>query len=220
MKDSVRNAFFDFSVRFEGSVPFLYLDILCLVTVGVGNLVDPVAAALDVPFVIGDRPATRDEVARDWHAVKDRPDLAKMGHRAFEKLTTIRLTEEGTRSLVNRKLAQFELQLIQRFPAFHEWCADAQLALLSMSWAAGPAFKAPRFEAHAKALNFDGCAEECRFQDEHNPGLRPRNDANQRMFRNAARVMRGSLNPSELYFPVSVLEPVTVEGNSSEIPNG
>ena len=51
MKQSVRDAFVDFTAALEGVVPWMYLDVKGLVTVAIGNLIDPVAAALSLPFV-------------------------------------------------------------------------------------------------------------------------------------------------------------------------
>ena len=47
---AVQSSFPAFSGRFEGRVPYMYLDVLGLVTVGVGNLVDPVETAQALPF--------------------------------------------------------------------------------------------------------------------------------------------------------------------------
>ena len=211
MKDAVRAAWLDFSIRFEGYVPWLYLDVLGLVTIGVGNLVDPLALALELPFVHRDgSPASREEVWSAWFAVKNRQDLAKRGHLAFEALTHVRMTREGVEKLVLGKLVQNELVLVQRWPGWHEWPADAQLGALSMAWAAGPKFYAPKFTAAAAAKDFLTCAKECRFQDANNPGLRPRNDANQVCFQNAARVLMAGLDPYVLRYPTVVLEPVEV----------
>ena len=51
MYDDVRAAFLSFTTRLEGRVPYMYLDIKGLVTIGVGNLIDPVDLALQVTFL-------------------------------------------------------------------------------------------------------------------------------------------------------------------------
>jgi len=40
MRQSVKDIFFDFSAGHEGFTPFMYCDILNLVTTGIGNLID------------------------------------------------------------------------------------------------------------------------------------------------------------------------------------
>jgi hypothetical protein len=156
---SVHDAFRDFTARIEGILAFLYLDVKCLVTVAIGNLVDPIGAALSLPFVRPDgTPASRVEIAAAWHAVKARTDLARMGGAAFASVTTIRLTPDGINAMVWQRMASNESFLVKRFPAFDTWPADAQLALHSIAWAAGPGWAAPHFDAAARALDFATCA--------------------------------------------------------------
>src|SRR6478735_8862 len=101
MWQSVIDAFTDFSVKFEGKVPHLYLDIKNLVTTGVGNLVDPVGAALSLPWVMPDGSrASAAEITAQWHALKARPDLSKLHYRYAAPITTMRLTEDGIAQLV------------------------------------------------------------------------------------------------------------------------
>src|SRR5690606_6058570 len=55
----------------EGRVDCMYLDVKGLVTVGVGNLVDPVHLAERLPFRRPDGSlATREEIRAAWHTVK------------------------------------------------------------------------------------------------------------------------------------------------------
>src|SRR5580704_1499007 len=51
MYSSVRDIFPNFSKQFEGRVGWMYLDVKGLVTIGVGNLIDPLPAAVGLPFV-------------------------------------------------------------------------------------------------------------------------------------------------------------------------
>ena len=58
MRGAVRAAVLEFTARFEGSLPFMYLDfhhkgdgtLDPLVTTGRGNLIDPLGAALRLPW--------------------------------------------------------------------------------------------------------------------------------------------------------------------------
>ena len=61
IRPSVRAIFWPFTDPLEGVVSTMYLDAIGLVTVARGDLIDPVDAALDLPFVYGDgTPATRE----------------------------------------------------------------------------------------------------------------------------------------------------------------
>lgn len=217
MRNSVRNAFVDFSAKFEGVVPHMYLDIRGLVTTAIGNLVDPVDYAIVLPFMLPNGNfALPEEIRAEWLAVKAKQEWATMGGHAFARITSLRLTDDGIKTLVYRKLDEMAHKLSRRFPEFEAWPSDSQLGLLSMAWAAGPAFAAPLFEAACKEQDFATAAGQCRFNDTHNPGLRPRNDANEKLFKNAANVIAAGLNLEELYYPVTVLAPVIVKAGEDD----
>ncbi len=203
MKDTVRAAFVRFTAPLEGVVPHLYQDVKGLVTVAIGNLVDPIQYALTLPFVhrTSGRPATRDEIAREWLRVKNDKSLARLGHRAARHATELVLTEEGVNLVVSRKLSQVDHHIAARFPFWEEVPADAQLGVISMAWAAGPAFRFPLFEAALRSRHYVMCARECGLKEDGNPGVAPRNRHNRTLFRNAARVVADGLDPTALYWP-------------------
>ncbi|MCL2726676.1 MAG: hypothetical protein FWD69_19830 [Polyangiaceae bacterium] len=213
MRTSVANAFVPFTVPLEWVVPWMYLDIKGLVTVGIGNLIDGMSGnderdlvpALVLPFVRSDgSPATSTEIASAWRAVKSHKELAKQGYKAAEKFTSIRLTDDGIRQVVLGKLAQNDKALSARYTDWASWPADAQLGVLSMAWAMGPAFKFPRFDAAVRSLDFIGAASECTINESGNPGVKPRNVRNRVLFRNAARVISERLDPDTLYWPTDL----------------
>ncbi len=198
MRQAVRDAFMQFSTRFESCLPYPYLDIKELVTVGVGNLIDPIETAIGLPFVKADWSlASRDEIAVGWRAVKARTDLAPRGGTAFREISGLMLTPEGIRHLVFTKLEANEERLVERFPFFPDFCADAQMGIFSVAWACGAAFHFPKFEAAILAQDWPTCAVESHMDDSHNSGLRPRNVATRTLFWNAA--MRR--DPDVLWYP-------------------
>lgn len=197
-----------FTGLFEGVVPWMYNDVKGLVTVGIGNLVDPIQFALPLPFMRPDgSPASRDEIAAEWLRVKNDPDAARLGHLSTKAITRLRLTGEGVADLAARKLAQNERHLIGRFPAFEAWPADAQLATLSMAWACGPAFRFPLLEAALRKQDWHLASVECHIDDRGNPGVTPRNHANRACYRNAGLAE----DPDVLYWPRDLAaEPDTI----------
>lgn len=227
MRVTVADIFPTWSGDFEGVVPWMYVDVLNLVTVAIGNLVDPVELALDLPFLTAAGiPATRAEIRAAWQAVKNtpvidvpavdargkrlldaegRPAFKKMhsgahyGHRSVEGLTSLRLTAEGVATVVGRKMRQNDAALIKRFPDFEEWPGVAQLATHSMSWACGAGFKFPKLEAALLERDFETAAKECHMREDGNPGLVPRNIANKILYRNAAKVQAWHLDPDALF---------------------
>ena len=185
MRTSVSDIFPSFSETFEGRLYFMYLDITRLVTTGIGNLIDPLTReVINLPWfpkTDTDRSASEDEIRTEWEFVKTDPDgLSQHGGAAFRGVTNLRLSKEAVDDLVTRKATGMEtfLKNRQEFSAFDDWPADAQLGLLSMAWAMGPAFRFPNFQAACASQDFRRAADECHMDDTANPGLRPRNAAN------------------------------------------
>lgn len=201
MRAAVRAGFVGFSTPLEGLCDWLYCDVKGLVTTAIGNLVDPIQFALPLPFMNGGLPATIDEIAEEWRAVKGRPDLAHLGGGAYRGMTKLRLSAAGIDQVVSRKLVQNDVYLRARFTGYEEWPADAQLGILSMAWACGPAFRFPMFEAAVRAGDFVLASQECKMNEAGNPGLVPRNAANRQLFMNAARVIELGLDHERLWYP-------------------
>lgn len=210
---SVQTQFRRFNEPFEGVVAHMYLDIKGLVTVGVGNLIDPVDCATPLPFrfknkptiVTPGEPASKAQIAAEWHRLKNNRPLAQAGHCACEPVTSLELDEHTLNSLIEQRLADNE-NWLRRQPAFQQfdlWPADAQLGLLSMAWALGPAgaLKFHKFCASCEKLDFVAAASQCRMNEAGNPGVIPRNRANTALFSNAAVVLTGGLEASTLYYP-------------------
>ena len=198
MKPSVMGAFLEVSSKLEGVVPWMYLDVLGLVTTGIGNLIDPLPESL--PFTKPDGTlASRVEIQAEWRTVKGATYLARQGHLAAKKMTSLRLTEEGIHQVVASKVSEMEAYLKKRFPSFDSWPADAQLATLSMSWACGPGFRFPSLAACLLAGDFEGASKVCHINTAGNAGVVPRNAMNEMLYRNAAR----TTEPDEVH-----LEPI------------
>lgn len=203
--DAVRDTWIAFNEPFEGRVRWMYLDVRGLVTVGIGNLIDPVGEALARPFVhdADGTPASTDEIRTAWEDLKGRPELASRGHRACEELNDLRLRDDAIDELVMAKLSANEEVIAGRFPDFAAWPADAQLGTLSMAWALGPHFTSrwPRFTSAATSGDWSTAAAECRIDETGNPGVAPRNRADLQLFENAAVVARGDLDVAALWWP-------------------
>jgi hypothetical protein len=231
MYTSVRSAWLAFNKPFEGRLHFMYLDMHKdirgnldpLVTTGVGNLIDPVSAALPLPWFHRGNPAARatpDEIRAEWEMIKSHTEMAPRGGGAFDAVATLELSDDAVDDLCMQKLSDNEAFLtahVAEFAALDTWPADAQMALLSMAWAMGAGFAVghwPNFRAACAALDFDKAADECRISEVGNAGVRPRNDANQRLFRNAAVVRRNPdfYTPSTLYYPTYCLDAVVIPG--------
>jgi hypothetical protein len=128
----------------------------------------------------------------------------------------LRLTPDAITALVNRVLLQFEAVLKARFSKWEEFPADAQLGMLSMSWAMGPNFHYPAFASAVIAGDWETAREECYMPDQHNAGLRPRNVDDRILFGNALVIQQqldyektmGVATPkydaAKLYYPLNL----------------
>jgi len=216
MRQSVRTNWLQFNEPLEGRLHFMYLDVKGFVRTGVGNLIDATHGALTAPkpaertaslematqlawLTAHDAAATPDEVAAEWDLVKSRMDLARLGVSAFKSITSLHITDEEVDRFVFAKLEEIERRLKGRaeFADFDSWPADAQLALLSMAWVMGQAFKLPKLQAFVATADWDSAATECRFKPEQG-ALVKRNDLDQQLFRNAARIVAEQLDPEIL----------------------
>jgi hypothetical protein len=217
MFPSVQSSFRSFNTRFEGCIPYMYLDIKGLVTVAVGNLVDPVELAQALQFRFKNEPgiaapgspATPDQIAAEWQTLKNDTSLATRGYKACGPITQLELSDDTIDSLILDRLTGNESFLKRQpwFQDFDTWPADAQLGLLSMAWAMGPAGPGgfPHFRAACRSLDFNAAAAQCEMNEAGNLGLIPRNQANFTLFSNAAAVLageaQGNLQRANLYFP-------------------
>jgi hypothetical protein len=200
----------------------MYQDIKGLVTVGVGNLIDPVSLATALPFrwkstpglTAAGTPASKADIEAEWTTIKNDPTLAHRGYRACEAITNLELADDAVDALIATRLQQNESYLLKQpnFANFGQWPADAQMAVLSMAWAMGPGGP-PRFKTMAAAcekLDFDTAAANCRIDETGNPGIVPRNNANKLLFQNAVAVVAASMEYSVLNYPAVVLKPITI----------
>ena len=201
-KQTVLDTFASWVEPFEGSLAFMYCDQLGLVTVGLGFLVDPIQAALAMPWIVPGRgPATADEVRAAWTAVKARQDLKMCGGAIYHTVggNVVRLTQSTIDAVTKQKLATNETILVQHFPAFAAWNADSQLALHSLAWAMGPSFAArfPAFTASCNAVPPDWIA--AAPQSHMSNGAVQRNLANARLLLTAADVDHCGLDPEVIH---------------------
>ena len=185
----VRRRWVAFNAPLEGRVSWMYLDIKGLVTTAIGILIDPMEAALHLPWVTpAGVPATRAEIEADWRAVKRQTSLARKGAGAAASVARLRLTPEGVEQVTLAKLDVMARALCDDFPALPSWPWEAQMATLSLCWAVGTALPRgwPRLTAALRAQDWTTAAQECEIRSEGNPGVVPRNERNRQLYLDAA----------------------------------
>ena len=191
MQPAVRSAWRSFDQPFEGLASWMYLDIKGLVTTGMGNLIDPLPAALALPWQNADNErAAEDVVTAEWTRIKDNAALAHQGAQAARAVATLHLADADIDALILRRLDADEA-IVKAYPAFarfDEWPADAQLGVMSMAWAMGAGFGPhfPHFSHACAAGDFTTAASDCEMQASANPALARRNAADRQAFLLAA----------------------------------
>ncbi len=204
MRQIVRDNFIRFSEPLEGIVPHMYQDSKGLVTVGMGNLIEPIQLGWPLPWRRKDGTlAGTTEYVAEWNTINGKDSLAKDGWTAATPLCSLHLSPEDIRSLVYLKMDQNEILIKRRVPNFDSLCADAQLMLHSWAWAVGPNAEYPRMLRYINRGDFMGAIGEC----EINPKVGTvilRNDANKRLLVNAA----SGQEPNRLLF-FEATDPIT-----------
>lgn len=206
MQHTVWNAWVGWNTPLEGNVNWMYLDTHKppLVTTAMGNLIDPIDLALALPWrLVGHgRLATKDEIRAEWSKVKADTKLSAQGAKAASYVTMLRLSPSAVDGLISRRLSETADALKKTFVEFEMWPADAQLGLLSMGWAMGPAFTAkfPKLTAACQSMNFETAALECWMNG--SPAPVRRNTATALAFSLAAGVVANDTDFSVLRSPV------------------
>ena len=218
MHQSVIDKLPDFLKQYEGKVNFMYLDVKGLVTIGIGNLIDPVGQALKLEFGTkgGGGPVGSGDVISEWNTVKARKDLIGKGSPAFDAITRLQLTDRGITTMVNNAAQAIETYITtnasaQKFYSnFKNWPADAQLGFMGVAWGGIPLpqFGWHKFPEACKDEDWDTAAKECTITSAIAAG---RNEAHRLMFTNAAAVKSNGDPISVLCWPNR--QGRTVQGN-------
>jgi hypothetical protein len=182
----------------EGNISFMYLDTEQLVTVGIGNLIDPVSRALALPFQFkspnrlrqpaGAR-ASRSQIEAEWSYIKNHPNRVEMARRGASLCaneTNLELGAAEVTRIFNQTTNAFESSIKGYFADYNRWPANAQLAVMAMGWGLGPDFPPnfPRFTAACNARDFALAAAEANISTWN----LQRNDRSRRLLSNAAIV--------------------------------
>jgi hypothetical protein len=180
------------------------------VTTGTGNLIDPVGAALVLPWKRQDGSlANQQEVIDAWSTVKNAyPGIQST---ASQSLTSLRLDQAALDNLLFRTLANFNDYLKSKVPGYTSHPADAQLAHNSLAWAYGPGvygvlgqYGQRMLDAFANndfATAADLLGPATAHEQSINPGIVPRIAATKQLFLNADAAVKKKANFDSLYFP-------------------
>ena len=194
----------------EGEVKYMYKDSKGLVTIGVGNPIDPLekhptwAKPSNYKNKLK-KSVKQNDVLTDFKTVKNVKHWT--GHGDFRAITMLRLTDKALSDLFNRKMKSLETNLKVKhaywFGKFDLWPADAQMALLGLAWgfgAGGVATKFRKFSKACKGMDFTTAAIECHYKGK-SKSARHRNADLKKLFNNAAYTLYEKKPLHVLIFP-------------------
>src|SRR5688572_29764143 len=142
IRQSVKDGFLGYTAPLEGeAVPHMYVDVIGLVTVAYGNLIDgsqggaaaPWRPALTLPWRWPDGGlASTEQIKADWKMLKAHEAVLRRRSLAVQaKYTNVRLTAEACRALAFETLDTMARHLARaHFQDFATYPADAQLGIL------------------------------------------------------------------------------------------
>lgn len=221
IRDSVIEIFPAFTAPLEGCVLWPYQDILGLVTVGYGCLIDPASLASSVGDWLlegaSDLP-TPPQVTHEWSKVKLLPKA--MHFARYKDSCRLRLSMAGVNALLLSRMQLFEGTLKHYYPAWDDFPADAQLAILAMAWACGAGFPKTftNFSSFVIKRDWSNAARCAKIREDGNPGIHPRNLQVQLCLANAAAIDDGNYGTPALYWPNPVEDAVAPASDPKLIP--
>jgi GH24 family phage-related lysozyme (muramidase) len=149
-------------VKFEGCVPWMYLDTVGKVTVGVGLMLPDAAAAQALPFQFNGQPSTPDQIAAEFHRVATLPK-AKLPN-FYRGPTALELPLPTITDKLRIVLTGFEQKLRESVKGYDAFPDGVKQALLDMAYNLGPAGllkEYPHFLSAIEAGNWTQAAAGC-----------------------------------------------------------
>jgi GH24 family phage-related lysozyme (muramidase) len=139
-------------IKWEGEIPYMYLDQFGYVTVGIGNLVPTAADAKTLGLINAKTkaPASPDEVEKAFKAVEAKG--IHKSHAVFRLNPSIELPHEKLAELAKRRLnAEFIPALKKRFPDYDSLPKPARRCLIDMIYNLGTGKFGAKFDGkHSK----------------------------------------------------------------------
>ena len=156
--------FLPIAVKFENSIPHMYLDTSGVVTVGIGIALETADEAAGLPFADArGRAVAPVDIAAAWAKVKAAPKKKKAAF--YKSFTDIVLPEPEIERLALGTIGTILRSLVRRVPWLTDLPKPAQIAMMDMAYnlgAAGLTREWPRLMAACEARDFETASIECR----------------------------------------------------------
>lgn len=171
---------YDALKRWEGVIPYLYLDSIGLVTIGVGFMLPNVFAASTLPFVNpAGEPSTQTEIASDFNRVKSLPSNKLPTY--YHSFSSPLLPQAEINRLLAANVASFEISLRRMYPDYDAYPDSVKVGLIDMCYNLGAAklqAQYPKFNRAVQTHNWILAADQCH----RNGPSAERNEFTQKLF--------------------------------------
>jgi GH24 family phage-related lysozyme (muramidase) len=144
--------------QFEDAIPYMYLDTVSTVTVGIGTALFSVNDVDSNNFIYAQThlPASLKDKRAAWNVVQSvshpRGTRSNYPSEHFEKLTSIVINTAEQDRLLDKKLEHFYKDLVRIYPGFDSMPENAKIALFDMIYNLGPGHLEYKFVQFTKAV--------------------------------------------------------------------
>ena len=230
MRAAGRAAWIAFNRDLEGRFRWPYLDVVGLITTGVGQLCDDWSTFRALPWThkAHSGPASDDEIRQEydhlranfcgvkgtgkgcaWEAAGRGLCYGHAGAWGLGLTTFLRLSDADIdahiMAVLDRKVAAMRAD----YSEWDAWPADAQAGVMSMCWAMGEAFVRRfgfvHFDRAVRLKDWAAAEKSCGISEAGNAGVIERNRRNRLCFRNSAASVRYGVDPEILHWPNALL---------------
>jgi hypothetical protein len=155
------------------------------------------------------------DIEADYDQVLSRDDIGRRGPgflSEWKAMTNCRITQAGLKEGVRKRVVG-NIQYVKTnrtgskyLGDFDTFPADAQLCVISLTWANGNEFNYPKFAEACRSADWFEASRQCGFSSKENT-LPKRQKAQEEMMRNAAAVKLGAASPETLHWPTILAAP-------------
>jgi hypothetical protein len=155
------------------------------------------------------------DIERDYDKVLSNPELGQKGPgflNEWKAMTNCRITQEGLKKGVRTRVL-FNIDYVKKHRTGNQYLgdfatfpADAQLCVVSLTWANGNEFRYPMFAKACREADWFEASKQCGFKNAENT-VAKRQTAQEEMMRNALYATLGADNPDTLHWPAILALP-------------
>lgn len=134
---TITPAMLDRTRKFEGTIPYMYLDTVGAVTVGTGHMIPDANAASRLNMKLADNGAAATEAQKksEWGAIKARPAAKVASY--YRQFTSLRMTPDDATALLREDMGRSETDLATIFTNWSSLPPAAREALVDMCFNLG-----------------------------------------------------------------------------------